>query len=117
MIEGAFRRMTGFSEVTEENGQIIISGVSAEYLARDMKRIWTTSKIASAMFTKVTWSDVRIPSFFALELEYILNRMLESRGLDTSRRTIKNIIDGLNNNTWIRNISVPTTPYLNRAEG
>lgn len=116
MIEGAFRRMTGFSEVTEENGQIIVSGVSAEYLARDMKRIWTTSKIASAMFTKVTWSDVRIPSFFGLELEYILNRMLESRGLDTSKRVIRNIIEGLNTNTWIKNISVPTTPWLDRGK-
>lgn len=116
MIEGAFRRMTGLSEVTEENGQIIVSGVSAEYLARDMKRIWTTSKIASAMFTKVTWSDVRIPSFFGLELEYILNRMLESRGLDTPKRVIKNIIEGLNTNTWIRNIGVPTTPWFNRTK-
>lgn len=114
MLNGAFRRVIGFSEVTEQNGRVIISGVSAEYLARDMKRIWSTSKVASAMFVKVSWSEVVIPSFFALEFEYILRRMLDTRGLGTSKRVIRNIIDGLNANTWLSKIHMDTGDILDK---
>lgn len=108
MLNSAVRRVIGFSEVTEQNGRVIISGVSAEYLSRDMKRIWSTSKVASAMFVKVSWSEVIIPAFFALELEYILRRMLDAKGLETSKRVIRNIIEGLNANTWLSKIHMET---------
>lgn len=114
MVNSVVRRITGYSEVEEKNGRILISGISAEYLARDMKRIWSTSKVASAMFVKVSWSKVVIPSFFALELDYILRRMLTSRGLDTSRRVIRNLIEGLNANTWLANITMDTGSFLDK---
>ena len=114
MVTGVIRRATGFSEVMEKDGQIIISGAPAEYLARDMKRIWTTSKVASSMFIKVTWSEIRIPAFFALEFKYILTRLVESRGLHTSKRVIRNILEGINENTWIRNLFDEPKPWLKR---
>ncbi len=114
MLSSAVRRVTGYSEVEEKNGRIIISGVAAEYLSRDMKRIWSTSKVASAMFLKVTWGEVVIPSFFALEFDYILRRMLTTRGLDTSKRVIRNIIEGLNANTWLASISMDREGMLDR---
>lgn len=114
MITGAIRRATGFSEVEEKNGQIIITGAPAEYLARDMKRIWTTSKVASSMFIKVTWSEIRIPSFFALEFKYILTKLLESRGLHTSKRVVRSVLEGINENTWIRNLFDEPTQWLKR---
>lgn len=114
MITGAVRRVTGFSEVREENGQIIISGAPAEYLARDMKRIWTTTKVASSMFIKVTWTEIRIPSFFALELKYVLTRLVESRGLYTSKRVIRNIIEGINENTWVQRLFDAPQNWLKR---
>lgn len=114
MVTGVLRRVTGFSDVMEKDGEIIISGISAENLARDMRTIWTTSKVAGAMFTKVTWTNIRIPSFFGLELHYILTKLLSFRKLNTSKRIIKNIIDGLETNTWIANIERKVEPWLDR---
>lgn len=116
MLNKAFNRITGFADVEQKNDVIIISGVSASTLARDMKYIWSTSKIAGAMFIKVTWSEIRIPTFFALEFQYILRKLVESRGLYTSKRVLRNVIDALETNTWIANISVAQQPWLDRSK-
>lgn len=114
MLNKAFNRLTGFADVEQRGKVIIISGVSASTLSRDMKYIWNTSKIASAMFIKATWSEIRIPTFFALEFQYILRKLVDSRGLYTSKRILKNVIEALETQTWIAGISIPQTPWLDR---
>ena len=93
MLNKAFNRLTGFADVEQRGNVIIISGVSASTLSRDMKYIWNTSKIASSMFIKATWSEIRIPTFFALEFQYILRKLIDSRGLYTSKRILKNVVE------------------------
>lgn len=116
MLSKAFNRLTGFADVEQRGKVIIISGVSASTLSRDMKYIWNTSKIAGSMFIKATWSEIRIPSFFALEFQYILRKLVNSRGLYTSKRVLNNVIDALETQTWIANISVPQQPWLDRSK-
>lgn len=116
MLNKAFNRLTGFTDVEQRGKVIIISGVSASTLSRDMKYIWNTSKIASSMFIKATWSEIRIPTFFALEFQYILRKMVDSRGLYTSKRILKNVIEALETQTWISRISTPQTPWLDREK-
>lgn len=116
MLNKAFNRLTGFADVEQRGKVIIISGVSASTLSRDMKYIWNTSKIASSMFIKATWSEIRIPTFFALEFQYILRKMVESRGLYTSKRVLKNVIEALETQTWISRISTPQPPWLDREK-
>ena len=116
MLNKAFNRLTGFADVEQRGNVIIISGVSASTLSRDMKYIWNTSKIASSMFIKATWSEIRIPTFFALEFQYILRKLIDSRGLYTSKRILKNVVEALETQTWIANISVPQQPWLDRSK-
>lgn len=116
MLNKAFNRLTGFADVEQRGNVIIISGVSASTLARDMKYIWNTSKIAGSMFIKATWSEIRIPTFFALEFQYILQKLIDSRGLQTSKRILKNVVEALETQTWIANISTPQSPWLDRAK-
>ena len=116
MLNKAFNRLTGFADVKQRGNVIIISGVSASTLSRDMKYIWNTSKIASSMFIKATWSEIRIPTFFALEFQYILRKLIDSRGLYTSKRILKNVVEALETQTWIANISVPQQPWLDRTK-
>ncbi len=116
MLNKAFNRLTGFADVEQRGNVIIISGVSASTLSRDMKYIWNTSKIASSMFIKATWSEIRIPTFFALEFQYILRKLIDSRGLYTSKRILKNIVEALETQTWIANISAPQQPWLDREK-
>ena len=116
MLSKSFNRLTGFADVEQRGKVIIISGISASTLSRDMKYIWNTSKIAGSMFIKATWSEIRIPSFFALEFQYILRKLVNSRGLYTSKRVLNNVIDALETQTWIANISVPQQPWLDRSK-
>lgn len=99
MLSKSFNRLTGFADVEQRGKVIIISGISASTLSRDMKYIWNTSKIAGSMFIKATWSEIRIPSFFALEFQYILRKLVNSRGLYTSKRVLNNVIDALETQT------------------
>src|SRR5574344_2982677 len=116
MLNKAFNRLTGFADVEQRGNVIIISGVSASTLSRDMKYIWNTSKIASSMFIKATWAEIRIPTFFALEFQYILRKLIDSRGLYTSKRILKNVVEALETQTWIANISAPQRPWLDREK-
>jgi hypothetical protein len=108
-------RALGISDVKEVGDTIVISGASGSALARDIKNLWTTSKIANNMFIKVTWSQVIIPKFFAIELKYILQKLLEEYSLQTPRRLITGILQGLDENTWLRSTIDKPEPWLDRS--
>lgn len=99
------RSLFGIIDVSEEKGKITISGVSAHLLIKDMKKIWNTSKIASAMFIEVRRSKVVILSFFALELQYILETFLNSTGLSSSKRSLVRLLAQLKENTWLSSVN------------
>lgn len=108
-------RVMGVSDVKEIGNEIVISGASAQALSRDIKNLWTTSKITNNMFTKVTWSQITIPKFFAIELHYILNKLLEEYSLATPRRIISGIIAGLEENTWIKSTLKDPAKWMDRS--
>lgn len=108
-------RVMGISDVKEVGNDIVISGASANALSRDIKNLWNTSKITNNMFTKVTWSQITIPRFFAIELRFILKKLLEEFSLQTPRRIIQGIIDGIETNTWVKSILHEPAKWLNRA--
>ena len=110
IVGSALMRVAGISDVSEKNGLVTIRGVSAQRLHADMKKIWTTSKVASSIFVKVSRYEVSVPSFFALELRYILQTLLGHRGLMTSKRILNSVIDGINENTWVA--TTLATPML-----
>lgn len=114
-MSAVIRRVVGVSDVKEIGNEIIISGASAQALSRDIKNLWTTSKIANNMFTKVTWSQITIPKFFAIELYYILKKLLEEYSLATPRKIIEGIIIGLETNTWLRTTLIEPKPWLDRS--
>lgn len=108
-------RVMGISDVKEVGDNIVISGASAQALSRDVKNLWNTSKITNNMFTKVTWSQITIPRFFAIELRFILTKLLEEYSLTTPRRIIKGIIEGIETNTWVRSTLNPPAKWLDRS--
>lgn len=113
-MAAVINRVMGVSDVKEIGNEIVISGASAQALARDIKNLWTTSKITNNMFTKVTWSQITIPKFFAIELHYILNKLLEEYSLATPRKIIAGIIAGLETNTWMKSTLETPQPWLDR---
>ena len=107
------RRAIGAISVTEIAGQIHLEGIPANFITADIRREWGTSRINSYMFTSFTPYEIKLPSFFALEFLYILEKLRTTKGIRTNRRALDRIIRDLKDNTWLKNISIEHEPVLN----
>lgn len=100
---GILRKALGLIDVSEKNNIVTISGLNTRFVERDIKSIYETTKIAKYMFIDIKPSRVRFHSFFALEVKFILETMLENKSTRLNRRTIFQIIELLNQKTWLAN--------------
>lgn len=108
------KRLFGLIDVKEKGDFIIVEGLPADSLSRDIKRIWGTSKVANNLFHRFTNSSIVIYKFYAIELEYILNTILTGSYSSTSRVSAKAVIQKLYENTWLMNTK--TYPELTLNE-
>lgn len=97
-----FRRAFGAINIKETNTDIIVEGIPADVMQRDMGRIWKTSKIAMHMFNQFGRHGFSFYKFFALDIVYMLDQLIESRS-GVSVRVLKNIRDALYERTWLKN--------------
>lgn len=96
-----FKRMLGIVYVEQKNDVIQIGGVATKSLARDIQETWNTSKINQHLFTDFGRRYLEFNIFYALEVHYMLNRLLKNRRNWTSRNTILSAIQQLEENTWL----------------
>lgn len=109
---GFFRRAIGMITVEEVGGVITVYNVPTRTIHKDIKTIWATSRIGSYLFIDFTDSSFRIPSFFALEFEKIVETILASNARDSSPRALRRILEGLRESTWLARINQPHVPPL-----
>ncbi|MBE0438245.1 MAG: HNH endonuclease [Gammaproteobacteria bacterium] len=97
------RTLVGNVFVEETKGLIHIKGVKALLLLRDIKSIWKTSTIGNNIFVKSTGNTLTFHSFFALEIRYILEQMLENpKAFRLSPRVINKVLKELMKSTWLK---------------
>lgn len=102
MFYRVFKSATGVVTAQEKNGFITIEGVPGHFIEKDISKLWKTTKIGMHMFTKVSRNHFVIPSFYALDLRYMLEMMLSGgKSLNMSHRTARKIVDALNETTWL----------------
>lgn len=107
----------GSVSVEEKNGKITVSAVKSKDTLADLYAMWRTSRIELSMFTKVTPYTLEFYSFFAVEFTYMLNKLIEQPGRgSTSKRTMKNVLQGMLENTWLQNTQIEHEPFLNRSK-
>lgn len=110
----SFSRMLGLVSVKETDSHIIVNGIPGLRFSKDIYNAWKTSKITNNMFTSVSRSSVKFPKFYAIEVLYILEHLLESRRTFTGRRTLQRIAEELVRSTWLHNIGASQfKPRLN----
>ena len=97
--------------ITEKDNHIRIAGITSRLFAADVKKIWQTDRIVSNMFTKISSKELVFPSFFAVEVHYILQQLLAT-GRAYSKHTIRRIIELLETETWLKSITAPPTNSL-----
>lgn len=73
------KKTLGIINVIEKDRIIHVDGVPGYFIEKDISNIWKTSKITSNMFIKITRNTFSIPSFFALDLVYILEEVTKNR--------------------------------------
>lgn len=100
-----FKRLLGIVHVEQKNDKIQIGGVATASLARDIEETWSTSKINKFMFTAFGRRHIEFKLFYALEVHYMLQRLLKNRRNWTSRNTILQAIKQLEENTWLANLA------------
>lgn len=101
---GSVARLVGFVSVKETDSHIIVNGIPGLRFSRDVYNYWKTSKINNNMFSSISKSQVKFPKFFAIEVDYMFQRLLESRRTSVSRRILQKSIEELKSHTWLSKI-------------
>lgn len=105
---------TGLKVETPKPGVTLITGIKTEPFLNALKRKWGTSKIGANMFRKVTRHYLEIDDFFLPDLVYVSQAMLNDKKLVFNRKMIKEMIDGIYKNTWMKStLDENPAPRLN----
>ena len=95
--------MSIFGITVEESARFIkISNIPMRTLANDIQRIFGTSRINKYLIHRIEGRRITIHRFFALEFHHILTSLINDRRTWTQVRTIREILNGLEKNTWLR---------------
>ena len=113
-MSNLFKRLIGMLSVTEKNGFITITGLDTARVSKDITKLWSTSRVNAHMFTKFNRGELRFESFFAIEVRYILEQLIETSKRSANTRALARIVELLNENTWLRRIDKPHQSILNR---
>lgn len=98
---GSVRAMVGNISIKVRNDDIVVSGVSAYTMQRDIKRLWGTDRVSKYMFTDISGYSFTFKSFFLPDVMFTLTKMLNEKTTFTSVRTLKKIKDALYEQTWL----------------
>jgi len=101
-----FSRLLGLISVKETGSHIIVNGIPGLRFSKDVYNHWKTSKLNNNMFTAISRSGVKFPKFYAIEVLYMLDQLIQSRRTYVGRRTLQRVRDELIAGTWLRNIGL-----------
>lgn len=115
VFSGALNRLLGNVVVSHDNNIVTISGAPGTIIVDDIQRTLRTSVVGN-MFTNVSRNSISFPEFFALEMEYILRKIQESkRNVYSSAATLQLCIEELHDKTWLARIQSGEDVPLNLA--
>lgn len=106
------RRLLGNMHVKQTQTEIIVSGIPAAIMARDISRIWGTSRITTNMFSRITNSSLSFPLFFAPDVVYALGVIMKDRYRKVSIRFLNELTELLLTETWLADTTNKTTTRL-----
>ena len=97
-------RILSVVTVKETDTYIRLKGIPSTVIIKAIPKLWSTNKINKYMFTKVGDSYIQFPRFFAIEVVYVLNNLIEENRFGYfDRENIKKIIHKIETETWVAN--------------
>lgn len=112
MVFKFLRSIFGMS-VQEQGDFIVVKGLPADFLSSDIQKIWQTAKIGQFMFNKLSGSQMVFHKFFAPDVAFALEQVLERKRTRTNKRAVEKVLEGLKEHTWIKRIQEKHEPILN----
>lgn len=109
----SLRRLVGLISVRESGDMITISGLPGNTVQKSIYDIWNTRKIVDNVFTHISNSEVSFNRFFAVDVAYILNRIIVEKPKGHNIRALKRTVELLFENTWLKNTIVKHPDILN----
>lgn len=103
----SYRSLFGKVTIKETDTTIVVSGIRAKDIIRDMDKHWKTTRISQNIFNTVSSGSFSFYKFFAPEIVYILNNIKFYRNRWTSIKAINGIIEAMTEHTWLKN-TVPS---------
>lgn len=98
---GGIRNIFGNIRVTQSDKYITVDGVPADVMEKDISKIWNTSKIGTYMFSKISKYSFSFPLFFAPDIIYTLDTLIQHRKTNSNIKTLSKIKERLFENTWL----------------
>lgn len=108
----SFRTVLGAIKVVERGDVITISGLSARGFSDGIARLWKTSRIIKNMFIRASGGMVSFHRFYAPDVLYMVERLIEERPYRTNVRTLGKVRDLLLEETWLADTLKDPTPRL-----
>lgn len=99
--------------VREEGNKIYVKSIHSKRFHSDIDRIFKTSRVGKHMFTDVSRNGFVIESFFALELMFILDKLIKNRRIYSNVRDLSTLKEELIKNTWLKKTLQAFPPRLN----
>lgn len=107
------RNLFGAIKVTQSDKSIIVEGVPASVIENDISKIWKTSKITSNMFLYITRYSFSFPLFFAPDIIYTLDTMIQHRKTNSNIKILNKIKEKILECTWLADTTMETSGRLN----
>jgi hypothetical protein len=98
----SLRRLIGLIQVTEVGDQIKIAGLPGEMVQRDIVDLWGTPRIAENMFSHIGESDVAFNRWFAPDVVYAFQRLIDEGSRKHNKRGMRRVINQLYEHTWLK---------------
>lgn len=108
-VFSSIRSVFGNIEVKQTEKKIVVSGIRAGDIIRDINKFWKTTKITQNLFDTVSNRSFTFDKFFAPEVMYMLENIKYYRNRYTTIKAINSIREAMMENTWLKN-TVPVDP-------
>jgi len=96
------RRALGLIKVAENGDQIQISGLPGNMVRSDIVDMWGTNRIAENMFSHVGASDVSFNKWFAPDVVYAFQKLIDEASRRHNVRALKRVVEQMYEHTWLK---------------
>lgn len=106
------KRFFGNISVEVKGSNVVIDGLPADFIEKDIYRIWRTNRICEHMFESMSRSRIVFNVFFLPDFYYALQRILVGKRMRCNRRAIEQLIFEIEEKTWLKNLNKTFPRFL-----